>query len=367
MDLFFDYTIRTVALGAAVLGMVSGALGTFAVLRRQSLLGDAMSHAALPGVVLAFMLTHSKAPWVLMLGAAVAGTIGTLLLLAITRTTRIKEDSALGLILAVFFGFGLMLLTFLQRNPVANQAGLNKFLFGQAATLLVQDVVTMTAVGLVTLLLVALFWKEFKLLSFDKEYGASLGYPMLWLDVLLTTLLVIAIVIGLQAVGVVLMSAMVVAPASAARQWTDKLGVMVVLSALFGAAAGISGTVISSWGGGLATGPVIVLVISLFVAISLLFATRRGLLWQWLQRQRNRHNLRLEAVLSDMLKLAQQHEDWTHPHAIGALRAMNAQRGGVENSLHTLAQKGWVRQVDGETWALTSAGIAEAQRFGNGH
>ncbi|MBK8431799.1 MAG: metal ABC transporter permease [Chloroflexi bacterium] len=367
MDIFFDYTIRTVALGAAVLGMVSGALGTFAVLRRQSLLGDAMSHAALPGVVLAFMLTHSKAPLVLMLGAAVAGGLGTLLLMAITRTTRIKEDSALGIILSAFFGLGLMLLTVLQRNPIANQAGLNKFLFGQAATLLVEDVVTMTAVGLLALLLVALFWKEFKLLSFDRDYGASVGYPMLWLDVLLTFLLVLAIVIGLQAVGVVLMSAMVVAPASAARQWTDKLGVMVVLAGLFGAVAGISGTVISGWGGGLATGPVIVLVISLFVAVSFLFAGNRGLVWRWAQRQRNRTNLRLEAVLSDMFKLAHQHEDWTHPHAIGALRAMNAQRGGVENSLRALAQKGWVRQVDGENWALTPAGIAEAQVFGNGH
>jgi manganese/zinc/iron transport system permease protein len=259
-----------------------------------------------------------------------------------------------------------MLLTFLQQNPQARQAGLNSFLFGQAATLLMGDVIVMAIFGGGALALMPSSGKQFKLISFDADYAASLGLPVRLLDVLLTGLLVVAIVIGLQAVGVVLMSAMIVAPAAAARQWTDRLGVMVVLSALFGAVAGITGTVISSWGGGLATGPVIVLVISLFVAVSLLFATRRGLLWQWLQRQRNRRNLHLEAVLSDMLKLAQQHTDWTHPHAIGALRAMNAQRGGVENSLHTLAQKGWVRQVDGATWALTEAGIAEAQAFGNG-
>ena len=201
LQLFTDYTIRTVALGAGVLGIVSGALGTFAMLRRQSLLGDAMSHAALPGVVIAFMLTGSKAPIVLILGAAVAGVIGTLFMLTITRFTRIKEDSALGIILSVFFGFGLMLLTFLQRSPTANQAGLNSFLFGQAATLLVRDVITMAAFGGGALFLLALFWKEFKLLSFDRDFGASLGYPMVLLDVLLTSLLVIDIVIGLQAVG----------------------------------------------------------------------------------------------------------------------------------------------------------------------
>lgn len=247
-DLLTDYTLRTVALGAAVLGIVSGALGTFAFLRRQSLLGDAMSHAALPGVVLAFMLTGSKAPLVLVLGAAVAGVLGTVFLLSITRYTRIKEDAALGIILSVFFGVGLMLLTFLQRNPAAAQAGLNNFLFGQAATLLQRDVVVMAVFGGGALLVLALFWKEFKLLAFDRDFGGSLGFPMAALDVLLTTLLVIAIVIGLQAVGVVLMSAMVVAPAAAARQWTDRLSIMVILAAFFGAMAGVIGAVISSLG-----------------------------------------------------------------------------------------------------------------------
>ncbi len=285
--LFTDYTLRTVALGAAVLGIASGALGSFAVLRRQSLLGDAMSHAALPGVVIAFMLTGSKSPLVLLAGAAVAGVLGTISLNAITRYTRIKEDSALGIILSVYFGFGLMLLTFLQRNPDARQAGLNSYLFGQAATLLTRDVVVMAVLGGTAVSLMALFWKELKLLTFDPDFGASLGFPMKWLDYLLLGLLVTAIVVGLQAVGVVLMSALIVAPAAAARQWTNRLGIMVLLSALFGAASGVSGAVISSLGRGLSTGPVVVLAASLIVAVSLLFAPNRGLIW----RQRRSVNL----------------------------------------------------------------------------
>jgi manganese/zinc/iron transport system permease protein len=289
--LLFDYTLRTVALGTAVLGLVSGTLGAFAFLRRQSLIGDAISHAALPGVVLAFMLTGVKGPAVLMAGAAIAGIAGVLLVIAVTRSTRIKQDAALGIILSVFFGFGLMLLTFLQRDPNARQAGLNHFLFGQAATLLAGDVLVMTLFGGAALVLLLLFWKEFKLLSFDRDFGASLGFPMPALEVLITLLLVVAIVIGLQAVGVVLMSAMIVAPAAAARQWTDRLGWMVVLSGLFGAVAGVTGTAISSLANGLSTGPVIVLCISAIAAGSLLFGSSRGVVWAWARRWRNRQAL----------------------------------------------------------------------------
>lgn len=275
-----DYTLRTIALGAATLGVVSGVLGAYAVLRRQSLVGDAMSHAALPGVVLAFMLTGLKSPPVLMAGAAVSGIAGVLLLILVTRTTRIKEDSTLGIVLSVFFGVGLLLLTWLQHSPDARQAGLTTFLFGQAATLVARDVMVMAIFGGAALLVVALLWKEFKLLSFDRDFGASLGLPMQALEVVLTALLVVAIVIGLQAVGVVLMSALVVAPAAAARQWTDRLGVMVLLSALFGAIAGVGGTILSGLGRGLATGPVIVLVAGALVLLSLLLAPGRGLLWR---------------------------------------------------------------------------------------
>ena len=173
--LLSDYTLRTVALGSAALGITSGALGTFAVLRRQSLIGDAISHAALPGVALAFLLTGSKAPLALVLGAALAGFVGTLFVMGVTRTTRIKYDSALGIVLSVFFGFGLVLLTFIQRRPDATQAGLDRFLFGQAAALLRRDLITQAVLGAVALALMLLVWKELKLLSFDPDFGRASG------------------------------------------------------------------------------------------------------------------------------------------------------------------------------------------------
>ncbi len=289
----FDYTLMIVAVGAALLGAVSGALGTYAVLRRQSLLGDAISHAALPGISLAFLLTGSKTPLILVLGAAIAGWLGTLLIMAVVSMTRIKYDSALGIVLSTFFGFGLVLHTLIQRTGNANQAGLDTFLFGQAATILERDVLTIGGLGGVAITVMFIFWKELKLLVFDEGFAASLGLPTRTLDALLTSLLVIAIVLGLQAVGAVLMSAMLVAPAVAARQWTDRLSVMMLLAACFGALAGVSGTVISSRAERIPTGPTIVLCATAIVAVSIAFASNRGLLWDWIRQQRNKRNLKM--------------------------------------------------------------------------
>lgn len=272
-------------MGAATLGAVSGALGVYAVLRGQSLIGDAMSHAALPGIAVAYLVTQSKLPLVLMAGAAGTGWLATLAVMAIVRRSRVKYDGALALVLSVFFGIGLVLLTYIQGQPDAGQAGLDTFLFGQAAALITSDVITMAGLGAVALAGVGLFWKEFKLLAFDEAFGKSLGFPMRAIDVGLTTLTVIAIVIGLQAVGVVLMSAMIVAPAAAARQWTDRLGVMMGLSTAFGAMAGVAGALLSSATANLPTGPTIVLCATVIVAVSMLLAPHRGLVFRWYRRR----------------------------------------------------------------------------------
>lgn len=362
-DLLFDYTLRTVALGSALLGIVSGALGSYAVLRKQSLLGDAMSHAALPGIAIAFLLTGSKETLVLILGAAIAGWIGTLFIMSIVNSTRIKFDSALGLVLSVFFGFGLVLLTIIQKRPDATQAGLDKFLFGQAAALLERDVITMGVLGAIAIITMMVFWKEFKLLSFDPDFGATLGFPMKFLDILLTTLIVLAIVLGLQTVGVVLMSAMIVAPAAAARQWTDRLGTMVLLSGLFGALAGIVGAVLSSEIQRLPTGPTIVLCISAIVLFSLFFASKRGLFWSWIRERKNRGRLHVEAILEGLYSLALSHNNPEHPHSIAVLRLMGSGKAGVDKSLKKLQEQGLVKPTSSDQWALTKAGVDRAKQL----
>lgn len=288
LDLLTDYTLRNVALGSALLGIVSGVLGCFAVLRRQGLLGDALAHAALPGICLAFLLSGSKAPLVLLIGAAVAGWLGTLALLRIVRDTRISEDSALGIVLSVFFALGILMLTFISKRNDANQAGLDKFLFGQAAALVSDDILVMLFLGAIALFVIALLYKEFKLITFDAAFAASIGLRTDLLGVLLTSLIVIAVVIGLKTVGVVLMASMLVGPAVAARQWTNKLGAMIALAALFGAISGVAGAALSVTDDGLPTGPMVILALTAIVLVSLFFAPERGLVWDWLRRLQNK-------------------------------------------------------------------------------
>lgn len=290
-DLIFDYTLRNVALGSALLGIVSGVLGSFAVLRRQGLLGDTLSHAALPGICIAFLLTGSREPLVLLLGAGIAGWLGSLLMLWIVRETVLSEDSALGIILSTFFGVGIVLLSLIQHRNDANQAGIDKYLFGQAAALVQRNVITFAVLGGIVLLAVMVLFKEFKLLTFDPEFANTLGFNSTLLSVAMTTLLVVSIAIGLQTVGVVLMAAMIIGPGAAARQWTNRLGIMLLLGALFGGISGVGGAVLSVEVDGLPTGPTIILTLSAIVVISLLFGSAQGLLWDWLRVRKQRASL----------------------------------------------------------------------------
>ena len=274
--LLHDYTFQVVALGAALLGMASGMIGSFAVLRRQSLLGDVVSHAALPGIAAVFLMTGTKDTVWLLIGALCSGLTATGFIIGVVRYSRVKFDTALALGMSVFFGLGLVLLTYVQKIPNSNQAGLQRFIFGQAAVLLKSDILVIAITGAVLLALTLLFWKEFKLLSFDPEFARSLGLPTRSLNVLLSAMTVAAIIAGLQTVGVILMSAMLVAPAVAARQWTNRLGVMVGLAALFGAISGVAGTLASSALPKLPAGPAIVVAADVLVLISLALGRARS-------------------------------------------------------------------------------------------
>jgi manganese/zinc/iron transport system permease protein len=294
--LTLEHTAQVVLAGCALLGLAGGALGSLVVTRRQSLVGDVISHAALPGVVLAFILTGSRSTPVLAAGAALAGLAGMTGAGWVLRRTRLKEDGVLGLVLAVFFGLGLMLLTWLQKRPDAAQAGLDRYLFGSAATLLAADVAWMAAGALVVLVVLALGWKEFSLLAFDAEYAAQLGRPVWWLDLLLTSLVVGVIVLGLQAVGVVLMSTLLVAPAVAAREWTERLGPMAGLAGVLGALAGLLGAGASLALERVPTGPAIVVAATALALVSLLAGTRGG----WLGAAKRRRAARRDAEVRAM-------------------------------------------------------------------
>ncbi len=296
-----DYTFLVVASGAMLLGLISGVLGCFAVLKKQSLLGDGISHSALPGVVAAFMLTGSRNTEVLLLGALVTGLLAIFSIMGIVRNSRIKFDGALALVLSTFFGAGTVLLTAVQKRPDAAQAGLKRFIFGQAASMLSRDVVVMVVLSVTVLVSVLLFWKELKLFAFDPDYAALAGFSPRKLGALLSLLLVFGIIVGLQTVGVILMSSMLVAPAVAARQWTDTLGKMTILSSAFGMLAGLLGTATSSLIAKTPTGPMVILYMSAIVIFSILAAPRRGMIATLVRRHMVRRTWKLQKVAKNVL------------------------------------------------------------------
>ena len=362
VELFSDYTARTILLGAASLGIVSGVVGSYAVLRKQSLVGDVMSHAALPGIVLAFIIMGVKEQLPIFIGAALSAVLAVFLINLITSNSRVKTDSAMGMALSVFFGLGLVLLTYAQKMPDANQAGLDKFLFGQAEALVEKDVLVIGLTGVFALLVVGLFWKEFKLLCFDPDFGGTMGFSMKSLDLLVTAVIVSAIVIGLQTVGVVLMSSMLIAPAVAARQWTGSMGSMVILSASVAAVSGVTGVALSAGLENVPTGPAVIVCVSVIAFFSVLFSPN-GFFTLRFKDARSRREIKRDYVLKALHDLALEHNDPGYAHS-EKLLALGSEKGfNVRKSLLQLQAAGYVERAGEEDWRLTPSGIREIRRL----
>ena len=359
----YDYTLRTVALGGALLGIVSGVLGCFAVLRRQSLLGDALSHAALPGVAIAFLLA-GRDLGLLLIGAGVTSWLGVWFIRLVTGTTRIKQDAAMGIVLAAWFAAGIALLVYIQARPDASQAGLDTFIFGQAAAIVERDVRLIATVGAVSFIVLALFWKEFKLITFDPEFAGANGFRINFLSLLLSTLIVVAIVLGLQLAGVILMVGMLIASGIAARQWTNQLGQMVILSAVFGAFAGGAGAIISAVDADIPTGPLIVVVAFLLVAISLAFAPGRGLVWTLLRQRSDRRLFAAQTIREDLYHYAIDHGAVTTAAPETFLLGVRGATARI--GLRQLLARGHAQRSNG-AWMLTPAGIEAASRDDRNH
>lgn len=280
-----------VLIGTLLLGLASGILGSFALLRKQSLIGDAVAHAALPGICIGFMLTGERSLIILLIGATVTGLLAAYCIQYIASASILKEDTAICLILSTFFGVGIVLLTKVQQMPSGNKSGLDSFIFGQAAGMVSSDVKLMAGAAALLLMVTIIFFKEFKLITFDAEFAKGLGLPVSALNFLFMTLLVAVVVIGIQAVGVILMAALLITPAISARYWTNSLSKMVIISGIFGAISGVIGTLISSLDRGIPTGPFIVVTATIIFFISILFAPARGIITLKIKRRMTNQKL----------------------------------------------------------------------------
>jgi manganese/zinc/iron transport system permease protein len=292
-----DPSVRYALIGSILLGITCGLLGSFIVVRKMALVGDALSHAVLPGVALGFLWNMDKNPLTIFIGATFAGLLGTATVSAIKQTTRLKEDTILGMVLAGFFSIGICLVTMIQRLPTGNKSGVDKFLFGQAAAMSADDVTLMAIITAVSILAITLFYKEFLVASFDEGFARATGFPIRVIHHALMFLLAFAVVIALQAVGVVLVSAMLITPAAAAYLLTDRMHRMLVLAAVFGMIAGVTGAFFSFLGPSLPTGPFMVLGASAVFGLAFLFGPRHGVVVRWWNHRSRSQRIQNENTL----------------------------------------------------------------------
>lgn len=284
------YNTALVTVGAALLGLSAGASGTFLFLRKRALVSDAMAHATLPGIALAFMAMvalggDGRSLPGLLAGSALSATVGLVLVQLIVRRTRLNEDAAIGAVLSVFFGFGVVLLTMIQTMASGRQAGLEGFLLGSTAGMLFEDAVIVAVGGGAAALATLALRRPMTLVAFDPQFAAASGVSVARVDVLMMALVTAVTVVGLKLVGLVLVVALLIVPAVAARFWSDRVHHVVLLAGAIGAAAGYFGAALSASAPALPTGPIIVLTLSAMFAVSLLAAPRRGVIAAALRRR----------------------------------------------------------------------------------
>jgi manganese/zinc/iron transport system permease protein len=357
---FQDPATRYGLIGSILLGVTCGLLGSFIVMRKMALMGDALSHAVLPGVAAGFLWNMSKDPMAILVGATTAGLLGTATVNFIRQTTRLKEDTAIGIVLAVFYAIGICMITMIQKLPTGNKSGIDKFLFGQAAAIGRQDLILMAIVAAVSIAVVLIFHKELLLVSFDFDFGKASGFPMQAIHYCLMLLLAFAVVISLQAVGVVLVSAMLITPAAAAYLLTDRMDRMIWLAALFGILSGVAGAFFSFLGNNLPTGPFMVLGVSFIFAAAFFFAPRHGVLSRWIRHNRRAARTGRENSLKAIYHVLEEHEFKTE--GVSLVDLAHRRRETIEqvrSEVRELVRHG-LATLDGETVYTTPAGYLRA-------
>ncbi|GIV35703.1 MAG: manganese transport system membrane protein MntC [Cyclobacteriaceae bacterium] len=359
--LLSDPNVQYVALGAMLLTGSSALMGTFALLSKKSLVGDAIAHAVLPGVCLGFILAGTKEPLWILAGAFLTGALSVYLIDFIVHNSHIKEDTAIGLVLSVMFGAGIVLLTAIQKTGNAAQSGLDQYLFGRAAAINRQDLLVFGTTSVLIMALVIVFFRSFTLLAFDRHFAHALGFNVKFIQFIQTTLIVLAVVIGIQAVGVVLMAAILITPAAAARYWCNSVKTMLWLSSAFGMISGLCGALISYAAPAMPTGPWIVVVASVIAFVSLLVAPEKGMLSRSLRQRRLQQTIAQENLLKTLYKLGEKNEDFLHERTAQEIMR-NLKSARPQKLLRQLLKQGYVERNNNH-WKLTEAGYLRAQRI----
>ena len=358
---FSDPTVRVVTFGTVFLGLSSSVVGVFAFLQKRSLLGDAISHSILPGVALAFLFTQSKNPLILIAGALVSGWLSILAVEGITSKTKLSSDTAIALVLSSFYGLGIVFLTYIQHTGSGNQAGLDQFLLGRAASLTQRDLIIYVSLAAILLVAVLLFYKEWKLIAFNEDFAKVSGLPVKGLKFALNTITVLAIAVGIQSVGVVLMAALLITPAAAARAWTDKLSKLILIAAAVGALAGLTGSYVSYTEPNMPTGPWIVMCLSVLALGSLFLAPKNGALGKILRQRQNRKKIISENLLKVFYHLEERNTEGQIFNKVNINGLRYFKEDELKKALDILRKNYWIIPKSGG-YQLSAKGRDEAMR-----
>ncbi|MEM7717888.1 MAG: metal ABC transporter permease [Pseudomonadota bacterium] len=301
------YNATLVTIGAMLLGVAAGVTGTYLFLRKRALVSDAVAHATLPGVGIAFIVMvflGFDGRWLpgLLLGSAVSAFCGLLAVQWLVSRTRLAEDAAIGAVLSVFFAFGIVLLTVIQMIPTGGQAGLESFLLGSTAGMIFSDAVLIAVGGAAVVALVLLFRRPMTLLSFDPEYATARGMRTGQVDLLMMVLVLAVTVVGLKIVGLIMIVALLIVPAVTARLWSDRAETVVAMAGVLGGASAWIGAAVSASAPDLPTGPLIVLTAFALFVVSIVVAPSRGIMSSFARHRRFQRGVHIRQGL---LSLAQ--------------------------------------------------------------
>ena len=366
-----DHNTRVVLAGACLFGAAAGLAGTFLLLRKRSLLGDTLGHATLPGITLAFLLAEtfgvsSRSFLWLASGAALSGVAGMGAVLLIRKTSHLKDDAALAIVLSVFFGAGIAMLSAIQQLPGGQAAGLERLIYGNPASMTSSDAWFVLVASLLVAGVCGFLFKEFTLLCFDESYAQTAGWPVRPLDVLLMSLVVLVTIVGLQTVGILLVVALLVIPPAAARFWSDDLRVMALFAAGVGALSSMVGVVVSALLPGLPTGALIVLSAALFFGVSLLLGKKRGIIIRHLLEREAARRLVREHVLRAIFECAEDGRSVVSLEQVLAKRPWK--KNEVVSEIAQLTDEGLLTtDPSALSFQLNGRGDSEARRLVRNH
>jgi len=363
---FQDANINNVLLGTIILGFTCGIAGVLVILSKKTLIVDAVSHSVLPGICIGFMFTGVKNPVYIISGGMIAGAVAVYLVDWISNISRIKKDASIAITLSVLFSAGVILLNIIQHSGNSNQSGLTDFLFGKAATIIESDLYVFGVIAGIVILTLILFYQHFKIALFDLGFAKTIGLNEKLIQGLISGLIIISTAIGIQTVGIILMSALIITPASSALFWTNNFKKSIILSGVFACSSSVLGVFISFLSSDMPTGPWIIVMLS-SIAVFSAFFSKKGIITKKIKAFKNKQKILSDNLLKIIYKIHEKENNIKEGCTIKEILNTNSiSANDLYQGIKILKRKSILANSN-DLWVLTKKGIHEAEKIIRAH